>query len=253
MQSSKDRMTWAMKPLMTLCWSALLAACTPPSGDAQATASATASEPPPAAVTDSQTDCAEGVSRIQALICNNPDLAKQEYDLIKAEDAAHQTLDAAGKARLQAEQQRWIQHTRDLCNDTYCLQQVFAERLEVLSATRDGLIDQDGCEVPAGQQQCVEILVLRDPNSQLATFNTLLAENGQQGRLLGCAAATNIGAGHNDLIAASCTQEIPTGRRNVQLCSNQMVGQFAIEPAPAAYGTQATRQLLDFTLQHCAG
>jgi len=39
----------------------------------------------------------------------------------------------------------------------------------------------------------------------------------------------------------------------VQLCSNQMVGQFAIEPAPAAYGTEATRQLLGFTQQHCAG
>ena len=55
------------------------------------------------------------------------------------------------------------------------------------------------------------------------------------------------------LLAANCTQETSAGRRNVQLCSNQMVGQFALEPAPAAYGTQAIRQLLGFTQQHCAG
>jgi len=261
MQRSSERMTRAIKPLMTLCWVALLAACTPPSGEAQATTPAAATEQAntdgkvasaPAAAAGS-TACANPASPVQTLICNDPALLKQEGELAKAEAAASQTLDAAGKARLQAEQQRWIQHTRDLCSDAHCLQQVSADRLKVLSATRDGLVDQDACEVPDGQQQCVDMLVLRDPNSQLATFNTLLGENGQKGSLLGCTAATNIGAGHNALLAANCTLETATGKRNVQLCSNQMVGQFAIEPAPAAYGTEATRQLLGFTQQHCAG
>ena len=107
--------------------------------------------------------------------------------------------------------------------------------------------------MPEGQQQCVDMLVLRDPNIQLDIFNALLAEKGHQGILLGCTAATNSGAGHNTLIAANCTQQTPTGRHNVQLCSNQMIGQFALEPAPAAYGKQAIRQLLGFTQQHCAG
>ena len=62
-----------------------------------------------------------------------------------------------------------------------------------------------------------------------------------------------MGGGANALLAANCTQETSAGRRTVQLCSNQMVGQFALEPAPAAYGTQAIRQLLGFTQQHCAG
>ncbi|HED4876887.1 TPA: hypothetical protein R4K21_002702 [Stenotrophomonas maltophilia] len=262
MQRSSERMTRAIKPLVTLCWVALLAACTPPSGDAQATTPAAASgqantdgkaASAAAAAAGSSTACADSASPVQALICNDPALLKQEGELAKAEATASQTLDAAGKARLQAEQQRWIQHTRDLCSDAHCLQQVVADRLKVLSATRDGLVDQDACEVPDGQQQCVDMLVLRDPNSQLATFNTLLGENGQEGRLLGCTAATNIGGGHNAQLAANCTQETASGKRNVQLCSNQMVGQFAIEPAPAAYGTEATRQLLGFTQQHCAG
>ncbi|PII19457.1 hypothetical protein CR919_12475 [Stenotrophomonas sp. LMG 10879] len=261
MQRSSERMTRAIKPLMTLCCVALLAACSPPSGDAQATTPAAASgqantdgraTSAPAASAGSTT-CADSASPVQALICNDPALLKQEGELAKAEATASQTLDAAGKAKLQAEQQRWIQHTRDLCSDAHCLQQVVADRLKVLSATRDGLVDQDACEVPDGQQQCVDMLVLRDPNSQLATFNTLLGENGQEGRLLGCTAATNIGGGHNAQLAANCTQETASGKRNVQLCSNQMVGQFAIEPAPAAYGTEATRQLLGFTQQHCAG
>ena len=174
---------------------------------------------------------------------------QQEAELAKAEASARDTLDAAGD-KLQAEQQRWIQHTRDLCGDAHCLQQVFADRLKVLSATRDGLVDQDACEVPDGQQQCVDLLV-RDPNSQLANFNTLLGENGQEGRLL-CTAATNVGGGPNAVLAANCIQET-TAKRNVQLCSNQMVGQFALVPASAAYGTQAVRQLLGFTQQHCAG
>lgn len=250
MQSRNEPLAWAMKPLMTLCWIALLTACSRPDGDVPASVPAAASTP---AAADGRPACAKEASPIQALICSNPDLVKQQGELTQAEYAARQTLDAAGKGKLQAEQQRWIQHTRDLCSDTHCLQQVFSERLNVLSATRGSLVDQDGCEVPAGQQQCVDMLVLRDPNSQLATFNTLLAENGQPGRLLGCTAATNIGAGHNDLLAANCTQEMPSGRRNVQLCSNPMVGQFAIEPAPAAYGTQATGQLLGFTQRHCAG
>lgn len=255
MQRSSERMTRAMKPLMTLCWITLLAACTPQASDAQATAPAAATEQAsgPATATGSSTACAEGVSQVQTLICNDPALVRQEGELARAEATARETLDAAGKAKLEAEQQRWIQYTRDLCSDAYCLQQVFADRIKVLSATRAGLINLDSCEVPDGQQQCVDMLVLRDPNSQLTTFNTLLDENDQEGSLLGCNAATNIGAGHNDLLAANCILETASGKLNIQLCSNQMVGQFAIEPAPAAYGTQATRQLLAFTLQHCAG
>ncbi len=245
MQCSSERMTRAIKPLMTLCWAALLAACAPPSGDAQTTA--------PAAATGNSAACATGASPVQTLICNDPALLQQEGELAKAEATARETLDAAGKDKLQAEQQRWIQHTRDLCSDAHCLQQVFADRLTVLSATRDGLVDQEACEVPDGEHQCMEIGVLRDPNSPLANFNTLLGENGQEGRLLGCTAAINSGGGQNAVLAANCTQETTSGKRNVQLCSNQMVGQFAIEPAPAAYGAQATDQLFGFTQQHCAG
>lgn len=261
MPRNRDRMIRAMKPLMTLCWVALLAACAPTAGDGGATAPAAATgqasadkaADAPAAATGSNTACTEGASPVQTLICNDPALLQQEGELAKAEATARETLDAAGKDKLQAEQQLWIQHTRDLCGDAHCLQQVFADRLKVLSATRDGLVDQDACEVPDGQQQCVDMLVLRDPNSQLANFNTLLRENGQEGRLLGCTAATNMGGGPNALLAAHCTQETTAGKRTVQLCSNQMVGQFALEPAAAAYGAQATRQLLGFTQQHCAG
>jgi len=262
MQRSSERMTRALKPLMTLCWVALLAACTPPSSDAQATAPAAASEAAgadgkgataPAAAPAGSTACADGASPAQTLICKDPALTGLDADLGKALATAQATLDSAGQTRLQAEQQRWVQHTRDLCGDAQCLQQVFADRIKVLTATRDGLVDQDACETPDGQKQCVDTLVLRDPNSQLAAFNTLLGENGQEGRLLGCSAATNMGGGPNALLAANCTQETTAGKRNVQLCSNQMVGQFALEPAPAAYGTQATRQLLGFTQQHCAG
>lgn len=260
MQRSSERMTRAMKPLMTLCWVALLAACTPPTGEAQATAPAAASAQPsagnqagaaPAAAADAA--CTHAASPAQTLICKDPALTGLDADLGKALAAAQASLDAAGQARLQAEQQRWIQHTRDLCSGADCLQAVMADRLKVLSATRGGLLDQDACEVPDGQQQCVDLLVLRDPNSQLASFNTLLDENGQEGRLLGCTAATNMGGGPNALLAANCIQETTAGKRTVQLCSNQMVGQFALEPAPAAYGAQATRQLLGFTQQHCAG
>ncbi len=262
MPRNNDRVTRAMKPLMILCWVALLAACSPPGSDAGASAPAANTGQAstdgkaistPAAATGSSAACAEGASQVQTLICNAPALLQQEGELAKAEASARDTLDAAGKDKLQAEQQRWIQHTRDLCGDAHCLQQVFADRLKVLSATRDGLVDQDACEVPDGQQQCVDLLVLRDPNSQLANFNTLLGENGQEGRLLGCTAATNVGGGPNAVLAANCIQETTAGKRNVQLCSNQMVGQFALEPASAAYGTQAVRQLLGFTQQHCAG
>jgi uncharacterized protein len=262
MPRNRERLTRAMKPLMTLCWVALLAACTPPSSDAGATAPTAATGQAgadskaanvPATASDRSGACADAASPVQTLICKDPALSGLDADLGKALAAAQATLDSAGHTRLQAEQQRWIQHTRDLCSDAQCLQQVFADRLKVLSATRDGLVDQDACEVPDGQQQCVDTLVLRDPNSQLAAFNALLGENGQEGRLLGCTAATNMGGGPNALLAANCTQETTAGKRNVQLCSNQMVGQFALEPAPAAYGTQAIRQLLGFTQQHCAG
>ncbi|MBN4960159.1 hypothetical protein JY411_17270 [Stenotrophomonas maltophilia] len=262
MPRNRERLNRAMKPLMTLCWVALMAACTPPAGDAGATAPAAASgqaspagkaADAPATVADTSAGCADAASPAQTLVCKDPTLTGLDADMGKAVTAAQATLDAAGQSKLHAEQQRWQEHTRDLCTDAQCLRQVYADRLKVLSATRDGLVDQDACEAPDGQQQCVDLLVLRDPNSQLANFNTLLGENGQEGRLLGCTAATNMGGGANALLAANCTQETSAGRRTVQLCSNQMVGQFALEPAPAAYGTQAIRQLLGFTQQHCAG
>jgi len=265
MQCSSERMTRAMKPLMTLCCVALLAACTPPSGGAQATTLATATGQTsvdseagntPATVADSSSACADAASPVQTLICKDPALARLEADLTKAAAAAHATLDAAGQTQLRAEQQRWQQHTRDLCADAQCLQQVYADRIRIVSATRTALTDQAACIAVDGQKECVDVMILRDPNSQLQNFNTLMGENDQKGTLLGCTAATNLAAGTaggNDMYAANCTLESTTGRSNVQVCSNQMVGDFVVEPAPVAYGEQAARQLVGFTQQNCAG
>lgn len=262
MQRSSERMTRTMKPLMTLCWVALLAACTPPSGDAQATApaavAAQASAEGAAGSTPGATSaaCADVASPVQAQICKDPALAQRDAELAKASAAALATLDAAGQARLQAEQQQWQQHTRDLCADAQCLQQVYADRIQIVSATRTALADQAACVAVDGQKDCVDVMKLRDPNSQLTNFNTLMGQNGLQGKLLGCTAATNLSAGTaggNDLLAANCTLQGADGKHNVQVCSNQMVGDFVVEPAPVAYGEKAVSQLLAFTQQRCAG
>lgn len=258
-QTRTRSVTRAIKPWMPLCWLVLLAACTQAPADVHVTA---ADSDAGKSTTDTATTqpastagagCVQADSSTQALICSNPALIRLDTELAQANATAHDTLDAAGQMKLQAEQQRWVQHTRDLCTDAMCLQQVYADRIAILSATRKALVDPPGCTIPAGQNTCLDMLTLRDPNSQLANFNQLLAQSEQNGTLLGCSVATNIPAGDNDLFAANCTLESTTGRSNVQVCSNQMVGQFALEPAAAAYGEQATSQLLAFTQQRCAG
>lgn len=257
-RSTTQHVTRASKPLMSLCLLALLAACTSPSSDAQATSTADKTGSAPAATRTGNLACAATTpaSPAQAMVCKDPTLARLDTDLAKASATARDTLDAAGKAKLQSEQQHWQQHTRDLCTDAQCLQQVYADRIQIMSATRTALADQATCIAVEGQQDCVDVMKLRDANSQLANFNTLMGQNAQKGTLLGCAVATNLSAGTaggNDLFAANCTLQNAAGKSNVQLCSNQMVGNFVIEPAPAAYGDKAVAQLVAFTQQHCSG
>ncbi|PPT75485.1 hypothetical protein XaplCFBP3122_13110 [Xanthomonas arboricola pv. populi] len=256
-RSRTERISRATKLLMPLCLLALLAACTPPASDVQAkTSAADKAASAPAAAATGQAACADATSPTQALVCKNPALTRLDADLAKAIATARATLDAAGQAQLEAEQQRWRQHTRDLCVDAQCLQQVYADRIQIVSTTRTALTDQAMCVAADGQKDCVDVMKLRDANSQLANFNTLLGQNSQQGTLLGCTAATNLAAGTaggNDLFAANCTLQSATGKSNVQVCSNQMVGDFVVEQAPAAYGEKAIAQLVAFTQQHCAG
>ncbi|MEA9564336.1 MULTISPECIES: hypothetical protein [unclassified Xanthomonas] len=257
-RSTTQHITRASKPVMSLCLLALLAACTSPSSDAQATSTADktgsvaadASTAPPACA------AATNASPVQAMVCKDPALARLDTDLAKASATARDTLDAAGKAKLQSEQEHWQQHTRDLCADAQCLKQVYADRIQIMSATRTALADQASCVAVEGQKDCVDVMKLRDANSQLANFNTLMGQNSQKGTLIGCTAATNLSAGTaggNDLFAANCTLQSAAGKSNVQVCSNQMIGNFVVEPAPAAYGDRAVAQLVAFTQQHCAG
>ncbi|MBN7919482.1 hypothetical protein J0L37_19680, partial [Stenotrophomonas maltophilia] len=100
MPRNRERLNRAMKPLMTLCWVALLAACTPPAGDAASAQPALVSA------------TVAGASAAQTLVCKDPTLTGLDADMGKAVTAAQATLDAAGQSKLHAEQQRWQEHTR---------------------------------------------------------------------------------------------------------------------------------------------
>lgn len=216
-----------------------------PAADAPAQAAPTAPAATPA--------CDNPGSDAEKLVCADPALSTLAGDLDAAYAKAGAGVAASDKPALLDEQARWERQTRDLCRDAACLTQVYTDRIAVLARNEPNLVNPVSCETPTGASECVNVVAIRDPNSQVDAFNKAIATAGEAGKILGCRRLIDIAAGTasgNHSYGGVCTREDQGARTDVRICYDQMVGNFAIEPAGP--GKEVVKELIDFTNDRCA-
>jgi hypothetical protein len=174
--------------------------------------------------------------------------------LQQAYKGALATTDSAGRRALVKEQRHWIAYTRDICQNDACLKQVYAARIDVLARNEKDIIDQSSCEVPKGGTECVNVVVYRDPNLRVRSFDQSLAQAKQTGQIIGCSRLVNLPvgtAGSNNSFGGRCTLQDGAQRKAVEICNDDMFGHFEMRPAEPPHGSD--KDLVDFTYAHCFG
>jgi uncharacterized protein len=200
-------------------------------------------------------DCAKAGSGVEKMICGDQALSaldsKQEIAYKGALAAARV---AGDEAMLAKEQRNWLRYTRALCQDSACLKQAYASRIEVLARNETHIIDESSCETPTGGKDCVAVVVKRDPNSRIASFNQELVDQNNPGKLVGCTMLLELpgmSTNSNASYGGNCVLEKGGSRSHVKICNDDMIGRFGMEPIDPGK-EQSKHDLLDFANQ-CPG
>lgn len=207
-------------------------------------------------------DCSNAVTTTEKLTCSDAETSALDSKLQKTYKTALTAVAPYSKSNLVEEQRRWITYTRNICLDTACLRQVYADRIAVLGHNAKYIGNDDSyCIKPSGYQggaqNCgVSVEAYRDPNDRIDSFNQSLAEQKQSGRIIGCrrlialGSGTHIGPGSgNQNFGGYCVFQDGTQRRSVVICNDDMIGNFQMQPA--ASQDVSDTHLIDFTYAQC--
>lgn len=74
-------------------------------------------------------DCEKAVSKIERLVCANAEVSDLDTELAKAYESAMSKLTADERNGLISEQRRWLQQSRNRCQQATCLKHAYWERL----------------------------------------------------------------------------------------------------------------------------
>jgi uncharacterized protein len=207
-------------------------------------------------------DCSKAASTTEKLICSDTETSTLDGKLQQAYKTALMATDAYGKNELTKEQRNWIRYTRDICQGTTCMQQVYTDRIAVLARNEENIVNGDVysyCEMPRddnhiGGDKCVNVLPYRDPNYRIGSFNQSLAQRKQHGKIIGCSRLIDLPvgfAGSNHSFGAVCTLQDGAQRKNVAICNDDMFGHFQMQSASSQ--DASGKHLIDFTYAQCYG
>ncbi|HEY4201454.1 MAG TPA: lysozyme inhibitor LprI family protein [Devosiaceae bacterium] len=200
-------------------------------------------------------DCAKAGGGIETMICDDQALSALDSKLEVAYKGALAAAHAAGdESTLAKEQRNWLRYTRALCQDSACLTQAYASRIEVLARNEPHIIDESSCETPTGSKECISVVVERDPNSRIDSFNQTLVDENESGKLVGCTMLLKLpgmSTNSNATYGGSCVLQTGSRRTDVKICNDDMIGRFGMEPIDSDK-EQSNRDLLDFANQ-CPG
>ena len=130
-------------------------------------------------------DCEKTTTRIETLICGTPSLSRLDSQLATVFKTALTAVAPSSKQALLTEQRHWINHTRDICQDAACIEEAYLKRIDVLARNEKYIVDRASCEIPDGAS-CRSVVVLRDPNGQLQSFNQSLSDRKIDAEIIGC-------------------------------------------------------------------
>jgi len=95
-------------------------------------------------------DCEKAHTRIEKMICADPELSDLDRNLGNYYYAAKEEFVRAGAATcLKTDQLRWLKLTRNECQDNTCLRTVYLNRLSELDALQPGVTAINYIDLPA--------------------------------------------------------------------------------------------------------
>lgn len=208
-------------------------------------------------------DCSQAANATEKLICSDAQTTALDGKLQQAYKTALSATDASGKKALAKEQRNWIRFNRDMCQDTPCLRQVYSGRIAALEHNAKYIgNDESYCikpsGYPAGANDCgVSVEVYRDPNDRIDSFNQILSDQNQSGRIIVCRRlidlwdGTHIGPGRGEeSFGGYCVLQKGTQRQDVAICNDEMVGDFQMQPVIPQ--DMSDKHLIDF-MYKCSG
>ena len=206
-------------------------------------------------------DCSKAATSTEKLICSDAETSALDSKLQQAYKTALSATDVYGKKELAKEQRNWIQYTRGICQDEACLRQAYNARIAVLARNEKNILDGEvysHCETPNdGNPSChesVNVVLIRDPNYRVDSFNQSLTQQKQKGRIIGCNQLIDLpvgAAGSNHSFGGFCVLQDDSQRKNVEICNDDMFGHFQVQTVSAQ--DTSDKHLIDFIYAQCYG
>jgi uncharacterized protein len=187
-------------------------------------------------------DCSKAVSVMEKLICRDVQTSALDGKMQQTYKTALAAVVPYSKSDLVEEQRHWITYTRNICQNTACLRQVYIARIAMLARNEKIIANE-----------CVNVVTYRDPSIRIASFNQSLAEQKQSGKIIGCSRLLDLPAGTaqgNHSFGGICILQDGTQRKDVEICNDDMIGHFHMQS-----GTQSDtdKNLVDFIYNNCSG
>jgi len=206
-------------------------------------------------------DCQKARSAPEKMVCANQELSRLDEQLDQTYRGALNTVASQVKAdktpagapsKLVKEQKHWITYQRNICTDAACLREVYQARIELLKREPSPFSDLYPTENINGQV----ISYPRDFDYEISSFNqsiigesTLDANNPklgdlinynksitgekEPGKIIGCSKMAQLLSGGtvpNAYTAVGvCILQSMDKRFLVRICSNEIIGDYAME------------------------
>jgi len=183
-------------------------------------------------------------AEIEALINGNEDILALD---IMMNESYRVALDAVAnqpdKNSLYGEQQNWIIYTRNSCLDKECLEQVYRERINILS-------ENDYMYKPLLAEIVFEghfYRFYRDVNSHVMSFNQAFSYRKNE-KVLYCERFVD---GPYEVAGGICMIDDSGERTKVKICNSNMTDAHKMEPV--GLEGLSDDELVEFTVKNCSG
>jgi uncharacterized protein YecT (DUF1311 family) len=199
-------------------------------------------------------DCAKVTAgSVESLICANKNLSELDEELQAAYTGAMKAVDSADKSSLAREQRNWIKYLRNICASENSLDYAYRTRIDLLLKNKKHIVD-DAERIRLLEDSCQSVVYLRDPSLRIVSFNKSLAENNEDGEIIGCSQLIDLPVGTangNHGFGGYCTLRTEGRRKGVMICDDDMVGHFAMKRVGDK--SESKIDLVNFTNRECFG
>lgn len=203
-------------------------------------------------------DCSKAAAPTEKLICSDAETSALDTKLQQAYNTALAAAsEAVDKKALAKEERNWIKYTRASCLDVSCLRQIYTSRIAVLARNEKDIVNgKSYCVMPsggAGEHECgVYVVLYRDPNDRIDSFNESLTQNKQSGKIIGCSRLIDLPVGRvyaNHSFGGICVFQDGTQRKDVEICNDDKLGGFKLQTANPK--SVSDKSLIDFVYDNC--